>query len=356
MVKSLNQQSLRRWLLYLPFLVFVAINLAGTFYVTNRTDFNTFLNAGEALQTGQAPYEDTPKQASNLNPPISLLVFQFLSKVEPHSAYQVWRVFSLVFYILIIILLGRAYPHPDNLGRVIWALCMTGLWYTLLLGQLYTFLLLIVTFAWLLLKANKPILAGLLIGTLAAIKPNFLVWPILLILSGSLPAAIATLGTFGLLSTLPLFYFHPGIYLEWLRMLSNYPATPLATNMSLSGFAARLGAPWLGFILAGLLLVYLGWATWRKKPDAMETSALAIVAALLSTTFAWVGYAVLLLPIFYSRKWSPLLAIAAILLCIPSIIIYNLALISQTAQILSGMIYIGGLSLVLFELVGKLDN
>jgi hypothetical protein len=50
-------------------------------------------------------------------------------------------------------------------------------------------------------------------------------------------------------------------------------------------------------VLAVLLLGALAFLVLRKKPQSLEISNLPIVLALLATPFAWVGYAVLLLPI-----------------------------------------------------------
>ena len=165
----------RRIITLLPLLIFIAVNLVGSYYSENLLDFNSFVRSGQAAINGGNPYDTSTGETINLNPPLTLLVFRYLAEPDPRNIYQIWRLVTFSLYILVLVILKRAYPQLTTPARLAWALCMTGIWYTLLMGQIYVLLLLLCVGAWLSLKSNKPVLAGGMIGLLAAVKPNFLV-------------------------------------------------------------------------------------------------------------------------------------------------------------------------------------
>jgi hypothetical protein len=343
--------KLSRTMIHVPFIVLAGINLVGTYYVQNLYDFNTFVRAGKAIVTGSNPYTLPERLSTNLNPPITLFVFQFLAEPDTQFLYQVWRIISFILYIILVAVLARTYNNPVTPTHVVLAFCMTGIWYTLLMGQIYIFLLFLCLSAWLLLKSGNQVAAGIIIGLLAAIKPNFLVWPGLLLLSGGVPAAISSFGIAALISIIPLFAYGSTVYVQWIQMLAVYKAAPLATNMSIYGFTSRLGLPTLGIVLSFVLLVAIANFVWRRRPSILEVSGIAIVVSLLATQYAWVGYAVLLLPIYFSKELSPLLVVSALLLCMPSIVVFYIGRYSELAQIAIGMIYFSALVLILIELL-----
>jgi len=347
----MQSSILWRNLVRFPLVIIVALNLVGLFYVENLYDFNTFVRAGEAIVSGENPYSLPERLSTNLNPPVTLIFFQFLAEPDPQSLYHVWRIISLVLYIVLVAMLAVVYNNPWTPTRVVLAFCMTGIWYTLLMGQMYVFLLLLCVGAWLFLKSGKQLAAGLLIGLLVVIKPNFLVWPGLLLIIGAWPTAAVAFGMVISLSILPLVFYGSVVYVQWFEMLAIYKAAPLATNMSIYGLTSRLGLPTLGLILAFALLIFTAYLVWKKKPTPLEVSSLAIVVALLATQYAWVGYAVMLLPIYFSRDWSWQLVASAALLCVPSIIVFYIGRQSDLAQIAAGMIYFIALALILFDLL-----
>lgn len=68
--------------------------------------------------------------------------------------------------------------------------------------------------------------------------------------------------------------------------------------MSLYGLASRLHLAGFELVLAVLLLGAVAFLVFRKRLIPLDVSSLSLVMVLLATPFAWVGYAVLLLPIF----------------------------------------------------------
>ena len=75
--------------------------------------------------------------------------------------------------------------------------------------------------AWILLERKKEIWAGILIGLVVAMKPNFAVWPALLLLSGTYRPALASIATVAVVSAIPLAVFGPEIYRQWLDLLAS---------------------------------------------------------------------------------------------------------------------------------------
>ena len=110
--------------------------MVGSYYSENLRDFNSFVRSGQAALHGGNPYDASTGETTNLNPPLTLFVFQYLAKPEPRTTYQIWRLITFSLYILVLILLKRAYPQLTTPFRLVWALCMTGIWYTLLMGQI----------------------------------------------------------------------------------------------------------------------------------------------------------------------------------------------------------------------------
>lgn len=291
-------------------------------------DVGSFIASGRAAARGFDPYQiypltygitfqGRPIPAPNLNPPISIPLFQAIAGFDPLVVFRLWYVVSIALFILTMVLLIRAFPEHVSPRRVLWACCLGGLWETLTLGQIYLPLLLASTGALLLLRKRSYIPAGILIGLVVAVKPNFLVWPCLLLLAGYVPAALAAFVTGAVLSVIPVFIYGPSIYLEWLRAARAFNGVGLPSNAALLGLPTRLGAPGIGIAVDAILLVAVAWLCWHFRPSARTVSDLAIVVSLLTSPIAWIGYTILLLPILIGRRWTPLTLVAAFLLVMP---------------------------------------
>ena len=316
-------------------------------------DFGAFLASGHAITQGANPYAEVAlvkyielKGVSltpgiNLNPPLLLFPFVAVQELNPVKAFRAWYLISLTCYLVTVGLLARAYLV--DLLRITWALALAGLWFTLHLGQIYVPLALIVTAAWFLMLRGYMKWAGVLIGCVVAIKPNFAVWPVLFLFAGHYEAAGISLVTAALLSFLPLLVYSPSVYTDWIAGLpTNLFSGPV--NASLIGFMADLDLARLGPPLAVVLLVVLVCWAWKLRPPAVDVSGIALIAGILTSPVAWIGYTVLLLPLFLTRTWSFSLTLAAILLTIPSYVVCN-----SKPLWLFGSIYVFGLLIVLVE-------
>jgi hypothetical protein len=327
-------------------------------------DFGSFVASGRAASEGLNPYGVYPLTLRvelpgfeswnpNLNPPISALLFQAFDVADPYVTYQVWRWISVAVYAAAILLLvSRVGNRVEALIIAIWAFALAGFWDTLFLGQIYLPLVLAGVAAWLLLERGAGLWAGLLIGIVVAMKPNFLVWPVLLLLSGQHRSALAAFVTAGAISLIPLVIYGPDVYRQWFELVAADGGRALfLTNGSFAGLAARAGIPSFGLVLGFLLLIGLAaWAWWRR-PDVLTVSALALLASILASPLGWIHYTLFLLPVIvmHWNRWA--MRVVALLLIVPVPFIIDQLGKPAWAQITIGSIYGWALVLCLVILI-----
>jgi hypothetical protein len=316
-------------------------------------DYASFVLAGEAHNRGWNPYASHAGLANelgltlgfedrlyspNLNPPLSVYPFALLADVDPDVSRLWLRVVSGGVYLAACLGLLRAYPWQRRPLIVLWLLALAGFWYTLWMGQIYILLFGAGIGAWLLLeRGQNPILAGVLIGVTVAIKPNFAVWPLLLLLAGHGRPALWCGVTALLISAVPLIIEGPGIYGQWLDAARDYSRGDIAANGSLAGSAARLGFEPAGYALGAAVAVVAAVYARRLRPAAVEASGVALVVALLAGPLTWLGYTLFALPVLLSRRWGPWEVAVAASLVVPW------GVVASGEVHLAGTVVLGGL-------------
>lgn len=314
----------------------LTIGLAWGLPIWGTTDFGSFYASGLAASVGDNPYGVYLQTFyvesvwftgfnQNLNPPTALPLFEALSSLPLDTAFLVWWLISLVCAALLMRLLLREYEDRMTRTAILWFLSMGALWDTLHLGQIYLPLALASAIAWTRLRNEKGmILAGILIGFVAAIKPNFLVWPVLLLLSGHLRVSLAGFITAALLFLGSVAIYGPGTYLQWFELLSGDGARAIfPTNGSLVGIFARAGIPEVGWIMSVALLAATGLWALIARPNVLKASACALVVSLLASPIAWGHYALFLAPVLIG-VWhcrGALGVAASVALALPFIVI-----------------------------------
>jgi hypothetical protein len=305
-------------------------------------DFGAFLGAGRALRAGLNPYGVLPTTPRvlvagqlvpwpNANPPTLLPLLVLAAPADPLGAMRAWYLVSLAVYGVFLVVLLRAYPTRRTLLGLTWLVALFPLWESEARGQIYVALALITAVAWLALRRGHQRRAGVLIGVLTALKPNLAVWPATLLLAGYLaPALVAALVALAL-AALPLALYGPTIYVEWLGSITTNHGVSLVSDGSVFGLAALLGhQEWtlpLGLVLSLLLLTALALWARAARPDAIDLSARALVVALLVGPITWHGYALLLLPIYLSRRWTRATLASAALTMLPPTVLPALAML-----------------------------
>jgi len=326
-------------------------------------DFGSFVASGRAAKEGLNPYGIYPltfhvslpgfeAYNPNLNPPISALLFQFLDGDDPHRAFLIWRWISVAFYAATVVLLVLRYRGADMPVFAVWALALAGFWDTLFLGQIYLPLVFAAVAAWILLERGSPVPAGILMGLLVAMKPNFLVWPVLLLLAGYRLPALAAAATAAAISVVPLVVFGPGVYRQWFELLaSDRERASFLTNASFAGLAARAGVPSAGTVMSLALLGGLAaWALWRR-PGIVRVGSLALVASLLASPLGWIQYTLFLLPVLMEHRHRPAMWIVMALLVVPVPVVIDQFGKAAWIQLTVGSIYGWALMLCLVLLL-----
>jgi hypothetical protein len=326
-------------------------------------DFGSFVASGRAAAEGLNPYGIYPLTLRvelpgfeswnpNLNPPISALLFQLFDVAEPEEVFRVWRWISVAFYVATVLLLVLRFRGPEAPLMALWAFALAGFWDTLFLGQIYLPLVFAAVAAWLLLERGAWLWAGILIGIVVAMKPNFLVWPVLLFLAGHRRPALAGVAAAGLISAIPLALYGPEVYRQWFELIASDRERALfLTNASLAGLAARAGVPFLGAILSLALLGGLAAWAFRRRPDVIAASSLALVAALLASPLGWIQYTLFLLPVLLTHWHRLAMRVVAALLIVPVPFIIGQLDKPAWTKITTGSVYGWAVVLCLFILI-----
>jgi hypothetical protein len=310
-------------------------------------DLGTFLRSAQVAQSGRDPYGEDAMDfyfmgthrmyTPNANPPISVLLFEPLTRIDPTTVFRALYVGSLALYVWIVASLFSWYREQATPLRIAWAAAFAPLWATISFGQIYVPLAAATVWAYYCLRRGHPLVAGVLIGLVVAIKPNFGLWPVLLLLAGYTRPALAAGVTAAGLSVIPLIAFGPWVYRSWLQVAGSgefvWIGSPL--NASLPGLADRFGVAGVGIVAGGVVLAVLCVMAWRIRMDRETVSDLAVVGSLLAAPIGWASYFLLLLPALIRRPWAGVaLGSAAAICLIPMEPLWRLAGFSGSETVL----------------------
>ena len=298
-------------------------------FTGNLLDFGSFWESGRAVNDGNNPYGiyprthrpiEPPYANPNLNPPISLLLFAPLSRLDPQVGFIALWWAGLGVFIGLLFFLAWRYRSSDSPLLAAWTLSLPAMWSSLSLGQIYVFLLIPAVAGWVLMERARPLAAGLAIGLLGAFKPNMLIWPALLFLAGHRREAISAAISFVGFSLLPLFFFGPDVYAQWFDTLVTDDPVRRShfVNASLSGVTTRLGISSVGIAVAAAILLLAAVFAFLRGPGKIETSAFAIALGTVASPLAWFHYLLFLLPALWSTdRWRIASVIACAMMAVP---------------------------------------
>lgn len=291
-------------------------------------DFGSFWASGKAALEGLNPYAVYPETFRlpgadiyhpNLNPPASLLLFAPLAWLDPYVTIKVQWWLGLAAYAGFIGFTLHRNPRPNAMLLGVWALALPAFWDGIRMGQIYLPMMIAVAAAWHLMERDRPLAAAIVIGCLAALKPNLLVWPALLFIAGHRRMGVTAGLVFAGASLLPLPFFGAGVYVQWFEMLSGDlgDRSGFFTNATVMAIGVRAGSHLLGIALALMVLAWAAHRAWRARLSMTETSAIAIGVATLASPVAWMHYLLLLLPALLRMRWNRGIAIAATVMAVP---------------------------------------
>lgn len=281
--------------------------------VPAHPDFETFWRSAVALVDGGDIYR-TESRYPNLNPPLLTLLLAPLGLLEFVTAY---RLLVLVTVGLVVVSMAVVATEVRlNAGLTLFvttgALLSTPLLATLGLGQIYGVLMAGLVLAWTAGRRGHPLLEGVALGLVVAVKPTLAPVLLLPVLRGrwsTVGAAVVT----GVVSTaVGVLAAGPASFGTWLRLILDTPTQTYYANASLPGTLARLtsvnewsrplaelpGGAQLGLALGLVVLGATAWAVRRPVPAGTPDPALwAITAAsLLVSPLSWHNYLLLLMP------------------------------------------------------------
>lgn len=290
-----------------------------------HVDFFTFLASAANWRAGQSPYgvprfiTDGASDAAvhpNLNHPATVVLFTPLLALSPAAAYVFWTVFGLasLFVALAFALREMALSPIRWPGALVLALALAapGVAYGLQLGQWGLVLTLPVTAAWLLLRRDRRVFAGLLLGLLVALKPFLFPTLVALLPLGAnwsrprltpLAPPFAAVAAAAALSVATLPFTGTSVYAGWFAALRSVNWYAHGFNISLVGLASRLVplATWQVWTTTTSIVV-LALVALRRRPGPSPDRAdrdfcLLLVASLLAAPLGWLYYTPLLAPV-----------------------------------------------------------
>ena len=286
-------------------------------HTTMHSDFTNDYRAAQALRAGNSIYG-----ATNDHPPFMTFMFVPLTLLPYRSAFLLWSLLSLCFYIFSIWCVVRTLRIETALSWTPLLLGTALCWYPFLahvaLGQVSLFLLVCLIGGWGSLRREQDWLAGGLFGFATAVK----LFPGLVILYLLLRKRWKALGTMALValscSLLPLLAISPKDFALYFLEVAPRNAARCAVfpvNSSLTGAFSKLflegawiqplvNVPWLArlLIVASSLLVLAGlcWQLWRLPLTQWGDDfafAYVCVAMILLSPISWQHvFPLLLLP------------------------------------------------------------
>ena len=295
--------------------------------------------------------QGTSVNAINLNPPVVLYPFRLLARLTPDVSFNVWKYISVGLFVASVLLVLQMYPAENLRIRILWILSLGAVWYTFRLGQIYMILLFFAVLAWRALRSQNWLAAGISIGVICAIKPNFLIWPGLLIAGKSKKTGFTAFATTAALSAIPLAFQGPLIYRRWLAACRGFNGYELPGNSSLLAIFSRAGFPGVGFAATFLMLAAVTIWVFITKPEPLFNSEIGILATLFAGPISWLGYSILLLPVLYGKSMDKLTRIGCVLLCIPIWVAIPWATTTRLMYIFLWAPHFYGLALIAFSAV-----
>ncbi|MFC5996619.1 glycosyltransferase family 87 protein [Pseudonocardia hispaniensis] len=294
-----------------------------------HVDFDTFWHSAVALTQGADIYH-TQAKLTNLNPPLLTVALTPFALLGPLPAYRLFALLTLLMVAAALWAAARELRLPKRwtAAALLALLGSSPLHGTLVLGQIYGLLLVALVAGWIAQRRGRPVLAAVLYGVGAALKPSLAPLLLLPLVQRRWAALWTGLGSAATATLLGVLVAGPSSGLEWLRIAVAEPVPDTVDNAALPGLAVRFGMPSVVGSAAGvaLLLGTLAWlgAHHRRGAgvDPGGTAPWAVVAAgLLTAPIAWHNYLLLLMPgvlvlIAHGARWRPT---AAVLLAMPLI-------------------------------------
>jgi len=262
-----------------------------------HVDFETFQRSAAAFWHHQNLYV-TGALVPNLDPPLSTVLYAPFGLIPMLPGYRLFALLTMVLMLGCYALIARElHIRPAVAGLALCAMFASSpLLSTIALGQVYGLLLTGLVGCWFADRRGRPVLAGVLLGLVVALKPTLaplLLWPMArrdrrMSLAGIAGAAGGTVIGF----LVP----GPSQTWQWLQLMTETTISSGGDNASLPALLLRLGGPaWIGFLLGAAAIGLTLWRVWRGADRELAQWAM-VAATLLMSPVAWHNYLVLAFP------------------------------------------------------------
>jgi hypothetical protein len=299
---------------------------------TGHRVLGTYWASGDAANRGLDPYSPQPLTLRvpvpslgirmldpNLNPPITLPLFQALAHLPIATAAYGWMGASYLLFVLSGGILIAAHPAMQK-RQAIWIVLSGPVFATLALGHIYAPLLLLAVLMWMALRRGRVTAAALCLAAVVSLRPIFLLWPVFLALRGHRRLAWQSLAFVVALSLLPVVVYGPVIYIEWLHAIGHDQHYVFFTDIALSALGHRFGYPRIGWTLSALTGTVCAIIAARRRRTPIQM--LSILSACLCAPLSWTLYLMLTYPWMVERRWNWRRGTAALLLLIPDAVFF----------------------------------
>jgi hypothetical protein len=340
-------RPIRRQLMYALIVLIGLFRLTRTFpqQAELRSDFGLFVASGLSLRAGENPYVIDPRlvpELQNYEPMLSapaiLPYASLLSAIDPLTGIRLVIGLSCLAYALVCsVLLGRMRADRRLVGAA-WLATIDCFWTTIQAGQIEVFLAVIVVAAWMLLPRH-PTVGGLVFGLVIGIKPNLVLWAVMLLAAGYWTPAVTSTLSAGVVSAIPAVMYGHNVYGEWLTyaIQGDHPSYWFFFNGAISAVFSRIGWPIVGTIASAAVVAGLILLVVARRPPIQQVSELAIVTSIFASPIAWPAYLLLVLPTFTRLRLHPLVLGAGALMCFPLMSLFQ-ALPVPTALSIIGVL------------------
>jgi alpha-1,2-mannosyltransferase len=250
----------------------------------------------------------------NLNPPFQTLLLSPVGLVRYEHAFLIYSFLSLVCGLAAVLLIahetaGDKYEPPLFLLFLIIIMYYYPTWANVLYGQLSLILLLLVALAWKAARQGRDTASGIYLGLAMSLKIFVGLFLVFFLVRRRWRLLGWFMGTFILLSLVPLWFFGIEVYKTYITILSNVTWYASSWNASFQGFFSRIfggseniplvNLPVVTQILTKLgSLVFLCGLVWVAWPRAQERNrerfdlgfSLTIIGMLLICPLGWMYY------------------------------------------------------------------
>jgi hypothetical protein len=215
-------------------------------------------------------------------------------------------------------------------------------------------MLLLTISSWIWINQEKILLGGIALGILIAIKPNFVLWAIALLVTSNWKVFFVSGITSFFISLIPVIKWGSQIYIQWIEASEKFTPNLLIFpgNNSIQGLFARFSDTSIGALIGIIFTIVVLMFIIKNKLAINVTNSIGILVSLLVSPIAWTGYTLLVAPILFEEKnWKTHHWVTAFILIVPFPVILFLFQLSNFNFVFFGWFYGWGLLILLLGIL-----